>query len=134
MKPTLRLPSAARRTHHSRRCWSAPRSWRSVRGRRRRRRRRALLQRVPRRSPPSPSAPHGLYGQATWAAGAHAAPPITTLRDQSGQRFSLGSLHGHTVALVFFDSHCHQECPLEGRELAAAERASRSRSVPCSLS
>jgi cytochrome oxidase Cu insertion factor (SCO1/SenC/PrrC family) len=24
---------------------------------------------------------------------------------------------------VFFDSHCNQECPLEGRELAAAERS-----------
>ena len=23
---------------------------------------------------------------------------------------------------MFFDSHCHQECPLEGRALAAAER------------
>ena len=66
---------------------------------------------------------HGLDGQATWAEGAHAAPPITTLRDQSGQPFSLSSLHGRTVAIVFFDSHCHQECPLEGRELAAAEQS-----------
>ena len=66
---------------------------------------------------------NGLYGLATWPAGAVAAPPITTLRDQSGGAFSLGSLRGHTVALVFFDSHCHQECPLEGRQLAASERA-----------
>lgn len=65
---------------------------------------------------------HGLDGQATWAAGARAAPPITTLRDQSGQPFSLSSLHGQTVAIVFFDSHCHQECPLEGHALAATER------------
>jgi cytochrome oxidase Cu insertion factor (SCO1/SenC/PrrC family) len=63
-----------------------------------------------------------LYGQATWAAGTHPAPPITTLRDQRGQRFSLGSLRGHTVAIEFFDSHCKQECPLAGRTLAAAER------------
>ena len=65
---------------------------------------------------------HGLYGDATWAAGTVPAPPITTLHDQNGGSFSLASLHGHTVALVFFDSHCHQECPLEGRQLAAAER------------
>ncbi|MGH2871170.1 MAG: SCO family protein [Solirubrobacteraceae bacterium] len=66
---------------------------------------------------------HGLYGDATWAAGAVPAPPINTLRDQTGGRFALSSLHGHTVALVFFDSYCHQECPLEGRQLATAERA-----------
>ena len=64
---------------------------------------------------------HGMDGQATWAPGAVAAPQIETLADQSGRRFSLAALRGHTVALVFFDSHCTQECPLEGRELAAAE-------------
>jgi protein SCO1/2 len=66
---------------------------------------------------------HGMLGQASWAPGARPAPAITTLRDQTGRIFSLGSLRGHTVAIVFFDSHCHQECPLEGRALAAAERA-----------
>ena len=66
---------------------------------------------------------HGLDGQATWAAGAKPAPAISSLRDQTGRPFSLASLHGHTVAIVFFDSHCHQECPLEGRALANAERA-----------
>lgn len=76
---------------------------------------------------PSPAAPRGpasvkLDGEATWAAGARAAPPITTLRDQSGHRFSSASLRGHTVAVEFFDSHCRQECPLAGRALAAAER------------
>jgi cytochrome oxidase Cu insertion factor (SCO1/SenC/PrrC family) len=65
---------------------------------------------------------HGLYGDATWAAGSVPTPAINTLRDQSGSRFALSSLHGHSVALVFFDSYCHQECPLEGRQLAAAER------------
>jgi cytochrome oxidase Cu insertion factor (SCO1/SenC/PrrC family) len=65
---------------------------------------------------------HGLYGDATWAARSVPAPPINTLHDQTGSRFALGSLHGHSVALVFFDSYCHQECPLEGRQLAAAER------------
>jgi cytochrome oxidase Cu insertion factor (SCO1/SenC/PrrC family) len=65
---------------------------------------------------------HGLYGAATWAAGSVRAPAINTLHDQNGSRFALSSLHGHPVALVFFDSYCHQECPLEGRQLAAAER------------
>ncbi len=65
----------------------------------------------------------GLDGQATWAAGARPAPAITGLRDQSGQLFSLASLRGRTIAMTFFDSHCTQECPLEGRALAAAERS-----------
>jgi cytochrome oxidase Cu insertion factor (SCO1/SenC/PrrC family) len=64
---------------------------------------------------------YGLEGQATWRAGTRPAPAIDTLVDQTGARFSLASLHGRTVALVFFDSHCNQECPLEGREVAAAE-------------
>lgn len=63
----------------------------------------------------------GLYGDATWAAGSVPAPAINTLHDQSGSRFALSSLHGHPVAIAFFDSYCHQECPLEGRQLAAAE-------------
>ncbi len=65
----------------------------------------------------------GLFGQATWRAGVRPAPAITTLRDQDGQLFSLSSLHGRTVAMTFFDSHCKQACPLEGRALASAERA-----------
>jgi cytochrome oxidase Cu insertion factor (SCO1/SenC/PrrC family) len=64
----------------------------------------------------------GLRGQATWPAGAHPAPAITTLHDQTGAHFTLGSLHGHSVAVEFFDSHCKAECPLAGRALAAAER------------
>lgn len=64
---------------------------------------------------------HGLYGDAIWAANTVPAPAIDTLRDQSGSPFRLASLHGHTVAIAFFDSHCHQECPLEGRQLAASE-------------
>lgn len=64
----------------------------------------------------------GLHGQATWSAGALAAPAITTLHDQSGHRFSLAELHGRSVAMAFFDSRCTQACPLEGRAVAAAER------------
>jgi protein SCO1/2 len=64
----------------------------------------------------------GLHGEATWAEGARPAPVIDTLRDQTGQLFSLASLRGRTAAMVFFDSHCTAECPLAGRALAAAER------------
>ena len=73
-------------------------------------------------STPSTRTPTALHGEATWLAGARPAPPITTLRDQTGARFSLASLRGRTVAMVFFDSHCKQECPLAGRALAASER------------
>jgi cytochrome oxidase Cu insertion factor (SCO1/SenC/PrrC family) len=65
----------------------------------------------------------GMRGEAAWAAGRLPAPTIDTLRDQTGHLFSLASLRGRSVAIVFFDSHCHQECPLEGRALAAAERS-----------
>jgi cytochrome oxidase Cu insertion factor (SCO1/SenC/PrrC family) len=64
-----------------------------------------------------------LHGQATWAAGVKPAPAISALRDQSGLVFSLASLRGRTVAMAFFDSHCNQACPLEGRAIAASERA-----------
>jgi cytochrome oxidase Cu insertion factor (SCO1/SenC/PrrC family) len=67
--------------------------------------------------------PGGLNGQATWAAGARPAPGITTLRDQSGHRFTLASLRGRSVVVTFWDSHCTQQCPLAGRALAAAESA-----------
>jgi cytochrome oxidase Cu insertion factor (SCO1/SenC/PrrC family) len=63
----------------------------------------------------------GMEGQAAWAPGTRVAPSIDTLPDQTGRLFSLAALRGHPVALVFFDSHCNQECPLQGRELAAAE-------------
>ncbi len=64
----------------------------------------------------------GMHGEAAWAEGTQPAPMINTLRDQTRQLFSLTSLRGRSVAIVFFDSHCHQECPLEGRKLAAAEQ------------
>jgi cytochrome oxidase Cu insertion factor (SCO1/SenC/PrrC family) len=71
----------------------------------------------------SRAAAGSLRGQATWAAGARPAPAISTLRDQTGARFTLRSLRGRSVAIEFFDSHCHAECPLAGRALAAAERS-----------
>jgi cytochrome oxidase Cu insertion factor (SCO1/SenC/PrrC family) len=65
----------------------------------------------------------GLYGQASWPAATRPAPAIQDLRDQTGRGFSLASLRGRTVAIAFFDSHCTQACPLEGRALASAERS-----------
>ena len=60
-------------------------------------------------------------GQAVWPAGLRRAPDFA-LPDQSGRPLSLSSLRGGPVILAFMDSHCHQECPLEGRALAAAFR------------
>ena len=54
-------------------------------------------------APPASSTSVALHGEATWAAGVRPAPAITTLADQTGHRFSLASLHGRTVAMVFFD-------------------------------
>jgi cytochrome oxidase Cu insertion factor (SCO1/SenC/PrrC family) len=72
-------------------------------------------------SAPAPGA-SALQGLATWPPGARPAPPITGLRDQTGRLFSLSSLRGQPVALAFFDSYCHAECPLQGRALSSAER------------
>jgi cytochrome oxidase Cu insertion factor (SCO1/SenC/PrrC family) len=74
-------------------------------------------------APANASTRYGMHGEAAWAEGAQPAPAIGTLRDQTGQLFSLASLRGRSVAIVFFDSHCQQECPLEGRQLAAAEQS-----------
>ncbi|HET9104229.1 MAG TPA: SCO family protein [Solirubrobacteraceae bacterium] len=72
----------------------------------------------------SATAPAGaLEGQATWAAGMRPAPAITTLPDQTGRRFTLSALHGRSVVVTFWDSHCTQQCPLAGRALASAEQA-----------
>jgi protein SCO1 len=62
-----------------------------------------------------------LQGQAVWPSGSRAAPDFS-LRDSKGRRFSLAAMRGRPLVLTFMDSHCHQECPLEGRALAAAFR------------
>jgi cytochrome oxidase Cu insertion factor (SCO1/SenC/PrrC family) len=62
-----------------------------------------------------------LDGQAIWPAGFRRAPDFS-LPDQSGGLFSLASSRGRSVVLMFMDSRCHQECPLEGRALAAGLR------------
>jgi protein SCO1/2 len=72
--------------------------------------------------PATVSTRFGMHGEAAWAEGTQPAPMIDTLRDQTGKLFSLASVRGRSVAIVFFDSHCQQECPLEGRALAAAEQ------------
>ena len=74
-------------------------------------------------APTTVSARFGMHGEAAWAEGTQPAPMIDTLRDQTGKLFSLASLRGRTVAIVFFDSHCHQACPLEGHALATAEQS-----------
>ncbi len=60
-------------------------------------------------------------GQAVWPEGLRRGPDFS-LPDQAGRLFSLTSQRGRPVILTFMDSHCHQECPLEGRALAAAFR------------
>jgi protein SCO1/2 len=74
-------------------------------------------------TPADITARFGMHGEASWAAGTRPAPMINTLRDQTGHLFSLAALRGRSIAVVFVDSHCHQECPLEGRELAVAEQS-----------
>jgi cytochrome oxidase Cu insertion factor (SCO1/SenC/PrrC family) len=62
-----------------------------------------------------------VQGQAVWPSGFRPAPDFS-LRDSAGHRFSLAAMKGTPLILTFMDSHCHQECPLEGRALAAAFR------------
>jgi protein SCO1/2 len=60
-----------------------------------------------------------LYGQATWKEGRIRAPKFV-LRDQHGRHVSLASYRGRAVILLFMDSLCRSECPIEGRLLASA--------------
>lgn len=57
-------------------------------------------------------------GQAVWPGGFRRAPDFS-LEDSEGHRFSLAAMKGQPVIITFMDSRCHQECPLEGRALAA---------------
>jgi protein SCO1 len=63
----------------------------------------------------------GLRGQAVWPPNARPAPNFS-LPDQAGRRTTLASFRGRSVVLSFMDSRCHQECPLQGRALAAGFR------------
>lgn len=62
-----------------------------------------------------------LHGQATWPAGRRRAPAFS-LRDQEGRLVSLTALRGRPVVVAFMDPLCREECPIEGRGLALAER------------
>lgn len=62
-----------------------------------------------------------LHGEAVWASGRRPAPSFA-LRDQDGRLVSLAGERGRTVLLAFMDPLCKEECPIEGRALAAAER------------
>lgn len=62
-----------------------------------------------------------MRGQAVWPEGSRPAPDFS-LTDSEGRRFSLASLRGHPAIVTFMDSKCHQQCPLEGRALAAGFR------------
>jgi cytochrome oxidase Cu insertion factor (SCO1/SenC/PrrC family) len=73
------------------------------------------------RAAPVLAAAPALHAQATWPAGATLAPDFR-LRDQAGRTMTLSSERGHVVLLTFLDSHCQQECPIEGRLLAAVQR------------
>ena len=70
-----------------------------------------------------------LNGQAIWPAGFRRAPDFS-LSDQSGETFSLASSRGRSVVLMFMDSRCHQECPLEGRALSAGLRTVPTAQLP----
>jgi protein SCO1/2 len=62
-----------------------------------------------------------LRGTDVFGPGSRPAPAFS-LRDQNGRTISLRSLRGHVVAITFLDSRCRKECPVAGRELAAAQR------------
>jgi len=44
------------------------------------------------------------------------------LQDQNGHVVTMKDLRGHVVAITFLDSHCVQQCPIVGRELALVEQ------------
>jgi cytochrome oxidase Cu insertion factor (SCO1/SenC/PrrC family) len=70
-------------------------------------------------APAAPALP-ALQGQAVWASGARRAPNFM-LPDQSGRLVSLLGQRGRPVIVAFMDPLCKHLCPIEGRELAAAE-------------
>lgn len=67
-----------------------------------------------------PSMPK-LHGQVSWGPHERSAPTFA-LRDQDGERVSLARLRTRPVLLTFLDSECHEECPIEGRQLGTMLR------------
>jgi protein SCO1/2 len=81
----------------------------------------AALALVHGRAAPVLAAAPALHAQATWPAGAKRATDFR-LRDQAGRLMTLSSQRGRVVLLTFLDSHCTQECPIQGRLLASVQR------------
>jgi protein SCO1/2 len=69
---------------------------------------------------PTASTPR-LQGEALMSPGTIKAPDFS-LTDQNGQQISLAQFQGRVVALTFLDSHCKQQCPLQGEQLGIAMR------------
>jgi protein SCO1 len=63
-----------------------------------------------------------LVGEAVMSPGSTPAPPFS-LRDQDGKTVALQDFNGHVVVLSFLDSHCQQQCPLQGEQIGIAQRA-----------
>ena len=63
-----------------------------------------------------------LAGEAVMSPGTTPAPGFT-LTDQDGKTVALADFKGRVAALSFLDSHCQQQCPLQGEQLGIAQRA-----------
>lgn len=69
----------------------------------------------------APEAAPTLAGEVVMPPGSTTAPAFT-LTDQDGKTVALADFKGRVVALSFLDSHCQQQCPLQGEQLGIAER------------
>lgn len=66
-------------------------------------------------------APATLAGQVVLPDGSRPAPRFI-LQDQAGRAVTPGALRGRVTVITFLDSHCTQDCPVIGRELALVDR------------
>jgi protein SCO1/2 len=64
---------------------------------------------------------NGLVGEAVMSPSTIKAPNFL-LSDQNGKQVSLQQFQGRVVAVTFLDSHCQQQCPLQGEQLGIAMR------------
>ncbi|HYM49926.1 MAG TPA: SCO family protein [Candidatus Limnocylindrales bacterium] len=69
----------------------------------------------------APEAAPTLAGEAVMSPNSTPAPPFT-LHDQDGKAVSIQDFKGQVVAVSFLDSHCQQQCPLQGEQLGIAMR------------
>lgn len=70
----------------------------------------------------TPEPPPTLNGEVVMSPGSTPAPAFS-LPDQDGRTVALADFRGQLVALSFLDSHCQQQCPLQGEQLGIAQRA-----------